>query len=285
MGNSCHVKNQTIIPFSRSADTGTVTVTTDIIAANTTTFPFLSGIAQRYDKVKWHAMKIRYVPSVPTTTGGTMSMYFDNDRKDAGATTITEAMQNNYCKTHPVWQEFQFVLNKKMLRSNEVFTTAAADAASANAENSFVGPGRVHLVSTPLIGVTFTTATVIGYLHIDYHAELCFPSNPQTGVPTRRSRDIVLDKSFATYDGRHVRAYENFAAGCTSPPTFYQFLNLFNENGDLDVHRAQIFGPDTQSFNLTALGTRECDDFVVRFSGLTTRSMGDADTDSENVIC
>jgi len=172
---SCHVRNQTIIPFSRDANTGTTTVTTDIIAANATIFPFLSGIAQRYDKVKWHKLHIRYVPSVPTTTGGTMSMYFDNDRKDAGATTITDAMQNNHCKTHPVWKEFSFNLTKKMLRSNEMFTTAAADAASANAENSFVGPGRVHLVSTPLLGVTFATATIIGYLHVDSMRNFVFP--------------------------------------------------------------------------------------------------------------
>jgi len=100
-----------------------------VIAANATTFPFLSGIATRYDKVKWHKLNIRFVSALPTTSGGTVSMYFDNDRKDVGATTIGEAMQNNHCTTHPVWKEFRFNLTKQMLRSHEMFTTASgADA-------------------------------------------------------------------------------------------------------------------------------------------------------------
>jgi len=267
---SCHVRNQTIIPFSRANATDTVTLSTDVIAANATTFPFLSGIATRYDKVKWHKLNIRFVSALPTTSGGTVSMYFDNDRKDVGATTIGEAMQNNHCTTHPVWKEFRFNLTKQMLRSHEMFTTASgADATAANAENSFAGPGRVHLVSTPLTGVTFTTATIIGYLHIDYHAELCFPSSPQTGVPSRRSQERVEELGVAIYDHRHVRAYENFAAGCVNPPSFYQFLNLFDEEGNLNAKRASLFKPDQESFDLLALSSKSPEDFAVKFSGLT----------------
>jgi len=210
-------------------------------------------------------------------------MYFDNDRKDPGATTVGEAMQNNRCHTSPVWKEFQYQLTSKQLRSNEMFTTASDTAANATAENSFVGPGRVHLVSTPLTGVTFTTDTIIGYLHVDYHAELCFPTNPQTAPPTRRARDIVSEVAFAQYDYRHVKAFENFAAGCSNPPSFYQFLSLFTAEGDLDQARTRLFDPDAQSFDLNQLSPNAPDDFLVRFSGLVvdTRRMGEDPSELE----
>jgi hypothetical protein len=177
-------------------------------------------------------------------------MYFDGDRKDAGATSVTDAMQNMNCKTHPTWKEFSYHLTKRQLRSNEMFTTASASTADANAENTFAGPGRVHLVSTPLTGVTFSTATTIGYLAIDYHAELMFPTNPQTGVPSRRIKEKFGDSSFIQYDSRHVSAYENFCAGCVNPPDFYTFMGCFTETGDLNYDLATRFSPDIESYNL-----------------------------------
>jgi len=276
-GNSIIVKNQNIIEFSRTAPTSSVTVSADLIAANTTTFPFLSGIANRYDKIKWHGLKMRWIPAVPTTTGGTISMYYDSDRKDAGATSVTEAMQNSNCKTSPVWDRMVYSCSKKQLRSNEMFTTTSGSAADANADNTFVSPGRIHFVSTPLTGVTFTTATTIGYIELDYHVELCFPSNPQTGVPTRRTREVASEVYHAQYDSRHVRAFENFAAGCLEPPTFWEFLGAFNDNGDFDAQLLRKCDPDAQSLRFGEFlhETRQCES--INFSGRVVETAQEVD--------
>jgi len=266
-GNSIIVKNQNIIEFSRTAPTGTTTVSADLIAANSTTFPFLSGIATRYDKIKWHALKMRWIPAVPTTTGGTISMYFDSDRKDAGATSVTDAMQNSSCKTSPVWDRMVYSCTKKQLRSNEMFTTAGNSTADANAENTFQSPGRVHFVSTPLTGVTFSSATTIGYLELDYHVELCFPTNPQTGVPTRRTRETAVELFYAKYDSRHVEAYQNFAAGCLHPPNFYEFLGAFDDDGNLIREKLEHCDPDRQSFELSNFLVPVSVDNSIKFSG------------------
>jgi len=266
-GNSIIVKNQNIIEFSRTVPTGTTTVSSDLIAGNTTAFPFLSGIATRYDKIKWHALKMRWIPAVPTTTGGTISMYFDSDRKDAGATSVTDAMQNANCKTSPVWDRMVYSCSKKQLRSNEMFTTTGNSTADANAENTFQSPGRVHFVSTPLTGVTFSSATTIGYLELDYHVELCFPTNPQTGVPTRRTRNIAAEVSHAIYDSRHVEAFDNFAAGCLQPPNFYQFLDAFDIDGNLVREKLEHCDPDPQSFELSKFLVPETINKSIKFSG------------------
>jgi len=265
-GNSIIVKNQNIIEFSRTAPTGTTTVSADLIAGNTI-FPFLSGIATRYDKIKWHALRLRWIPAVPTTTGGTISMYYDSDRKDAGATSVTDAMQNANCKTSPVWDRMVYSCSKKQLRSNEMFTTTGNNATDANAENTFQSPGRVHFVSTPLTGVTFSSATTIGYLELDYHVELCFPTNPQTGIPTRRTREVAAELSYAIYDSRHVDAYENFAAGCLNPPNFYEFLGAFDNDGNLVREKLDHCDPDSQSFELSKFLIPETLDKSIKFSG------------------
>lgn len=250
------VANQTIVPVSRSANTGDVTVSADVIAANTTTFPFLSALAARYDKVRWHRITVTWIPALPTTAGGTISMYFDSDRKDPGATNATDAMQNIACRMTQVWQTSTYRLNRRQLRSNELFTTASgADATAANAENTFASPGRFHVVSTAITGATFTTATVIGYMKIDFSAELLFPSAPSAGIPTRVPNKILSEPSFCGYDSRHVRAWQNFAAGCQNPPTFYQFLGMFDPVGNLILEKAVLCSPDQESLRLNQFNT------------------------------
>jgi len=263
--------NQNIVEFVRSSQTGTVTLSLDLICANSSTFPFLSGLAPRYDKVKWHKFNIRWLPAMPTNVGSTVTMYYDTDRKAPGATTISDAMQNVHAITKQVWDKFTYKCTNKQLRTNEMFTTTSGtDAATANAENTFQSPGRFHVVSTPLTGVTFSTATTIGYLELDYHAELCFPSNPQTGVPTRRGKDVLAERQIAVYNKNLVEAYHNFAAGCVHPPNFYQFLACFDQTGNLDARLLKECEPDSTSFELFRfLGCEAACSLEQRFTGRT----------------
>jgi hypothetical protein len=273
---STHVTNQTIIPFSRTAATGDVTVSGELIAANATFFPFLAGLATRFDKIKWHRVSLNWVPALPTTTGGTISFYFDGSRRDVGATSAAAAMQNTGCRMSQVWQTSSYSLRRSQLRSSEVFMTAAGpDAATADkGDNSFVSPGKVHIVSTALTGVTLTAATVIGYLKIDYTCELMFPSAPKAGVPSRVPLRSVPELSYCCYTAEHVRLWEHFAAGCRSPPSFYQFLALFDPfSGDLNVDLALGFEPDSLAMDLSrAPRPLRAPELLVPISGKLDRS-------------
>ena len=260
------VTNQTIIPVNSATTNGTVKATGDIVATNTTVFPFLAQIAQKYDEIKWHKIQLRWIPALPTTAGGTVAMYFDSDRKDAAPADLAEALQNKGCVISPVWRGVSYNLTRQQLRTNEMFTTGLGSTA-ANSENIFTGPGVIQVLVTPLVGVTISAATPLGSIEVVYTAELMFPSGSSGTVPTRKSKSIPRGLYFTTNE--HLQAYHNFCAGCDTPPGWMEFLELFDENGDFNARKAVAYGPDTESFEFERfLGIDESpSSHIMRFSG------------------
>jgi hypothetical protein len=93
--------SQTCIPISSTANTAESTVSADFTVANTTLFPAAGNLAKNFDKVKFHSVRARWVPALPTTSGGSVAMHFDADRTDAGPTSMQEAAQNKGCVMGP----------------------------------------------------------------------------------------------------------------------------------------------------------------------------------------
>jgi len=251
------VTNSTIVPITMDKVNTAKTFTSDVTVGNSTVFPILGSLSKNFDKVKWHKLSLEWVPSVPTTTGGNIAMYFDTDRTDVGATTISQALQNAKCVISPCWQKTRFNLNRSMLRTTEWFTTdtdpvTASPAPQTN--NTFASPGRFHLLVTPLLGVTIAAdATVIGYVKADYVVELGFPSglSATTAPPallSRRTRQLPRATDFIIYDSRHVSAWQNFSAGCLRPSNFYEYIGLLTSSGGVNWDLAMAYGPDEQSF-------------------------------------
>jgi len=246
-----HYKGATCIPVSSTASTAAATLTNDIIVGNATLFPQASVHASVNDKVKYHKLKVEWVPALPTTCGGTGVMFFDSDRTDAGPTTMQEAMQNKGAKAGPLWSKSTYNVDRKMLRSNEMFSTLSGTGTTAATNNTFTGPGKLHFYHTSQPGITYTTSTVIGFLMIEYELEFMFPSSKtDTVVPTRRLGEVARDVSSVTYDSETVNIWQNFAAGCVVPPDFYTFLSLFDSEGHLVHRRALPYQPDETSFSL-----------------------------------
>jgi len=151
-----------------------------------------------------------------------------------------------------------------MLRSNEWFTTYDAETASLD-ENTFPSPGRVHLFATNQVGVTYSTSTTIGYLWVSYEVELGFPSAPtDTTVPARRSASSGRSVDHVCYTDDEVGRYYNFVAGCYPRPSFYDFLSLFQENGEIDMKRASRYDPDEQSLTLVRPFSAQSSNFFVK---------------------
>jgi len=209
-------------------------------------------MAQIHDKVKFHKLKLNWVPALPTTCGGTGVMYFDTDRTDVGPTTMQEAMQNKGARAGPLWAKNSYVCDRKMLRSNEMFSTISGSTASTAAtNNTFTGPGKVHFFYTSQPGITYTTSTVIGFLIVEYELEFMFPTaKTDTAVPTRRFTEQTRDVTSVTYDRDTVLTYRNFLAGCVKPLDFYTFLSLFDSEGVLVNKRAIEYEPDETSLSL-----------------------------------
>jgi hypothetical protein len=248
---STHFRSQTCIPVTSTANTASAVSSNDIIVGNSTLFPQASALASIHDKVKFHKLRMNWVPALPTTCGGTGVMFFDTDRTDVGPTTMQEAMQNKGARAGPLWAKSTYVCDRKMLRSNEMFSTISGTGTNAATNNTFSGPGKVHFFYTSQPGITYTTSTVIGFLIVDYELEFMFPSaKTDTTVPTRRMLEQVRDVSSVTYDRETVMTYQNFQAGCLRPIDFYTFLSLFDLEGRLNIKRAIEFEPDATALSL-----------------------------------
>lgn len=257
------VSNSTIIPVSMANNTTGITLSTDTVVGNNSAFPTLGNLSKNFDKIKWHSLRAEYIPAVPTTTGGNVALYFDSDRTDVGPTTVSQALQNKGCIITPVWQKMKYTVPKQMLRPSEWFTTdtdPVAAAPSPQANNTFPSPGRLQLYVTPLLGVTFTTATTVGWVKLDYSVEFGFPSGESAASipPSRRIRDQGHPVHHVLYDRRHVAFWKNFQAGCVSPPDFYTFLGCLDASGRVQRHLVARYEPDLQSFEaLTPLDTQD----------------------------
>jgi len=246
-----HFRSQTCIPVSSNGNTVSAVNSNDIIVGNSTLFPQASALASIHDKVKFHKLKLNWVPALPTTCGGTGVMFFDTDRTDVGPTTMQEAMQNKGARAGPLWAKNTYNCDRKMLRSNEMFSTLSGASTSAATNNTFSGPGKVHFFYTSQPGITYTTATVIGFIIVEYELEFMFPtSKTDTTVPTRRLVETAPDVSSVTYDRDTVDTYRNFRAGCLKDLDFYTFLSLFDRDGVLNQKRAIEFQPDATSLSL-----------------------------------
>jgi len=203
-------------------------------------------------------------------------MYMDTDRTDVGATTMQLAAQNKGSVLGALWDSASYTVPKGMLRSSEWFSTLTG---SGN-ENTFASPGRCHVLYTAQPGITYSTATVVGYLTISYEMEFGFPSAAtDTTVPTRRVRDLPSDTSLVTYDDYTVRQYENFAAGCRVMPDFFQFLGLFDKEGRLRPALAERFDPDEDSLTLRPSATEQSAR-IIRLIGVHSPAGADSVFDS-----
>lgn len=248
-GNLIH-QGESGIAISMANNTTATTTSLDLICANATSFPSLSAIAKTYDKIKWRRLRMKWVPSLPTTSGGSVAIYFDNDRTDVGATSVPLALQNKKAKSCAIWDSLSSTVSSVQLRSRELFSTFIGSGSTT--ENTFTSPGRIHVHTTSLPGVTFTASTVVGYLWLEYDVELMFPTAPTDGtVPTRRVKETRVSRPFIQYTEDDVERYRHFAAGCSRLIDFFSFTELFRNDGSLNMQLASEYDPDDISLTLS----------------------------------
>lgn len=253
-----HFRSQTCIPIVATTNEGD-TATADIAIGNVTYFPQAAALAAVHDKVKFHKVKLSWVPALPTTAGGSVVMYFDTDRTDTGPTDLQDAMQNKGARSGPIWSKLTYVCDRKMLRSNEMFSTTSDQASSSATNNTFTSPGRLHLHYTSQPGINYnSTSVTVGFAVIEYEVEFMFQSAQEATdiVPTRRAVEKSRDTSFVRYGAHIVDIYRNFVAGCVKHLDFYTFLALFDDQGKLNIRKALEYQPDEISLSLAPSTSR-----------------------------
>jgi len=250
------VNNGTVIPITATANTATTIVSVDLTAGNSTSFPQLANQAKGFDKISWKRVKMSFRPNLPTTAGGSVGMYFDTDRTDTPPTSISEVMQNRGARMCATWDKMDYNIPSAMLKGvNQWYTTlSTAGTGAVSTNNTFASPGRIHVLITPQPGVTFATSTVVGYLEMQYSAELGFPTNPaDSAVPTRRFATRSRPVGFHKFNSDLVDRYQHFAAGCQPVPSFWDFLDALDGEGCLQLSKLSQFDPDDLSRDILRL--------------------------------
>jgi len=71
---------------------------------NESMFPWLTDIAQRFETYKFHSLRFRYEPMVPTTTGGAIYIAVDFDATDPAPTSKLNMLSYKGAARAPVWE-------------------------------------------------------------------------------------------------------------------------------------------------------------------------------------
>jgi len=255
-GHTC-ISNSTILPVNLPPQVTETTISIDLSPGNAQAFPFTAGLIDKFDKVRWKGVSMRWIPNVPTSVGGGVAFYFDMDRKDVGAVTLEDALQNKGCVQGPVWSpDIHFNIPREMLRSGEWFTTTSSADTTA-ADNTFGSPGRIHLIVTPFSGVVGTTPVRLGSLQIDYALDFAAVSNQSTPEvpPTFKDRTTLnyRDTGLVVYNRVHLLMWMFFRAGCSKKPSFFEYLSILDHAGSVIPELSAQFMPDSHSLDKDAL--------------------------------
>nr|WRQ65946.1 structural protein [Tolivirales sp. gcode 6] len=126
-------------------------------------FPWLSGIASRYEKYKFKKLRFTLVPQVPTTQAGSLGLYFDYDPTEQTALTASSFFSNMNAVTKQIWMEATTVA---VPQSQQLYVSEVQPKTGENLK--WYDYGRInYFLQSP------TNATA--YLFAEYEVELSKP--------------------------------------------------------------------------------------------------------------
>lgn len=136
--------------------------------ANSTTFPWLSSIAQLFDKYKFHKLVFTYVNNAPTSVPGNVSLAVDFDTLDSTPATSIAMSNLAKFKTFAPWKSdsLEVPVNR---RGNNLwlFTEDAQAASNTNVDLKTYNLGKFYVSTEGM-----TASQVAGYLMVEYDVEL-----------------------------------------------------------------------------------------------------------------
>lgn len=137
-------------------------------------FGWLGKFSDIYDRYIFQSLRLEYEPVLPTTTSGSIVMYFDTDATETPPTSYVTASGNFNATTSPIWGKAQMKVPKDMLQTRVTFKTGSSGATD---QNEYVtGTLVVATTSVALLNTAVVGSNVIGYVWADYVVDLCYPT-------------------------------------------------------------------------------------------------------------
>jgi len=137
------------------------------------TFPWLSSIAQNFEKYNFRKLKFEYEPRCSTATAGSIMNAVDYDAADPAPIDKTAFMTQHGAVSSAPWEECCFVADPKSLSSQgqggSRYIRTGALAANLDIKTYDVGVLNIATQGGP--------ATDVGELYVSYDVELMTPSS------------------------------------------------------------------------------------------------------------
>lgn len=129
--------------------------------ANTSLFPWLSGIAKKYDLYHFKRLRFTYVPSLPTSEEGSLYIGLDYNTLDPTPLSSSELCQLSHWTMNVVWKPTSLSIDL-----NGIGWLYTRSGPVANADYKTYDLGKMFFASE---GVTY--AGTVGYIEVEYDVE------------------------------------------------------------------------------------------------------------------
>jgi hypothetical protein len=134
-----------------------------------TLFPWLSSIAQNYEKFRFTSLRFRLIPSQASSTPGRVYMAIDYDYDDAVPTSKLMLMSNRTVQEAPVWEEVRLVADAKSLQDDMPWRYV-----TTNSRMNFQEP-RTAYCGYLIIGFDSTATNLLYDMEVSYTVDLKTP--------------------------------------------------------------------------------------------------------------
>lgn len=189
--------------------------------ANTSLFPWLSGIAKKYDLYHFKRLRFTYVPSLPTSEEGNIYIGLDYNTLDPSPANSTELCQLSHWTMNVVWKPTNLTIDL-----NSIGWLYTRSGPVANADYKTYDLGKLFFATE---GITYTGT--VGYVEVEYDVEFKRrqPDYASSVVPTT---DIYTPM---------VHLYNSSLSASTPSSSFTysvsnnSLFNIDNANGTFSV--------------------------------------------------
>jgi hypothetical protein len=129
--------------------------------ANSSLFPWLSGIAKKYDLYHFKRLRFTYIPSLPTSEEGNVYIGLDYNTLDPSPTSSSELCQLSHWTMNVVWKPSNLTIDV-----NGIGWQYTRTGPVANADYKTYDIGRLFLATE---GISYTGT--VGYIEVEYDVE------------------------------------------------------------------------------------------------------------------
>jgi len=167
-GSSCRVRHTERI----GTVNGSVAFTTTAYAVNPglpSSFPYLAGIANRFESYRFNSLVFHYKTKTATTALGDVIQVVDYDASDAAPETSIQAEAYQGATSSAPWQDNRCVSTKQNLMKLPS-RYVRGEAIPANTDIKLYDVGNYYVCTE-----NQASAALIGYLYVTYDIELMTP--------------------------------------------------------------------------------------------------------------